>query len=175
MVAGTESISTKVLEKDFQIELFHPIDQDGAKMWELVKNSGTLDLNSAYSYFMMAKFFKQTCIVAKSQNELAGFVSAFILPDKQDTVFVWQIGVSEDFRGHGIGTKMLDFLLRSESCSGINYLEATISPSNKASQALFTGIAKKKNTTYEVYDCFPEEWFPNAHHEEELTYRIGPF
>lgn len=175
MTVAENNHSTLVQEKEIKIEFVNSNPQDGAQMWDLVKKSGVLDLNSAYSYLMMAKYFNQTCIVAKQEDELAGFVVAFILPERPDTVFVWQIGVSQDFRGQGIATKILNALLDCEACQDVNYLEATISPSNQASQSLFIGLARKKKTDYKIYECFPEDWFPEEDHESELTYRIGPF
>lgn len=156
------------------LKFSNPNDEDGAKIWELVKQSGVLDLNSAYSYFMMVKFFKKTCLVAKHGDQIAGFVTALVLPEKPDTIFVWQIGVAQEFRGQGIGTKLLKALLESEGCKNTKFIEATISPSNQASQSLFIGMSQKLGTRYSISDCFPEQWFPEGNHEKEQTYRIGP-
>ncbi|WP_258000474.1 diaminobutyrate acetyltransferase [Bacillus sp. Marseille-P3661] len=171
----TNSNSVLVQEKEITIDFVNPNAKDGSSMWKLVKESGALDLNSPYSYLMMSKYFENTCIVAKHEEQLAGFVTAFIMPNQPDTVFVWQIGVSQQYQGQGIATKILQALLDCESCEDVKFLEATISPSNIASQSLFTGLAKKKNTDVKIFDCFPEEWFPEGNHESELTYRIGPF
>ncbi|MDA3129887.1 diaminobutyrate acetyltransferase [Aliibacillus thermotolerans] len=152
-----------------------PTAEDGAAMWELVKNS-TLDLNSSYKYIMMAEFFSETCVVAKEKGELVGFVTGFILPEKQDTVFVWQIGVDPSQRGKGLATRLLNHLVeRTRRSSGVNYLEATVTPSNEASQALFRKLARTYDTACEVSECFSEDLFPGEEHEAELSFRIGPF
>lgn len=172
MINGT-NVTLEKNSKD--IVFVNPTIDDGAEMWELVKQSGGLDLNSPYSYLMMVKFFNKTCIVAKQGEKIAGFVTAFMLPEKHDTVFVWQIGVDREFRGQGIGTKILNALLTSDVCKNVKYLEATISPSNYGSQSLFKGLAQKLNTKYIISECFSEKWFPEGGHEKEETYRIGPF
>ncbi|MDZ5783159.1 diaminobutyrate acetyltransferase [Marinococcus luteus] len=151
-----------------------PTVEDGADMWELVKNS-TLDLNSSYKYIMMCEFFAETCVVAKENDELVGFVTAFIPPEKQDTVFVWQVGVDTSQRGKGLASRLLDALLERDVCEEVLYLEATITPSNEASQALFKKLAKKRETEVTVSECFTEDLFPDDEHEEELTFRVGPF
>lgn len=161
---GRKQISKLILEK--------PTSKDGASMWELVCETGVLDVNSSYSYLMMCKFFSETCLVAKNNGDLAGFVTAFRPPEKPDTIFIWQIGVSSKYRGNGIGTKLLDKLL--EDCENVNYLEATVTPSNQPSESLFRGIAKKNGANCEVFECFSEDHFPESGHEPELTYRIGP-
>lgn len=149
-----------------------PTKYDGKDMWELVKRS-TLDLNSAYKYLMMAEYFSGTCIVAKENDELVGFIAGFIEPEKPDTVFVWQVGVDASQRGRGVASRMLDALLESPACEKVKYLEATITDDNHASQKLFKGLARKMDTSCEVFETFPEEAFPDGH-DAEFTYRIGP-
>ena len=157
-----------------RIQYIHPEETDGGEMWNIAKSSNVLDLNSTYSYLMMTKYFKETCIIAKEDETMAGFVTAFIPPTKQDTIFVWQIAVSADYQGLGIGTKLLHAVIESEACKDVSYLEATISPSNKASQRLFTSFSRKKGTKYKILPCFSKNHFPDGDHEEELCYRIGP-
>ncbi|WP_240375787.1 diaminobutyrate acetyltransferase [Bacillus piscicola] len=151
-----------------------PTAEDGAAMWELVKNS-TLDLNSSYKYIMMCEFFAETCVAAKEDGELVGFVTGFILPEKQDTVFVWQVGVDPSQRGKGMGSKLLNALVERTASADVRYLEATVTPSNAASQALFKKLARTYETNCEVSECFAEDLFPGEGHEAELTFRIGPF
>ncbi|MDQ0300826.1 L-2,4-diaminobutyric acid acetyltransferase [Salibacterium salarium] len=150
-----------------------PKVEDGADMWELVKNS-TLDLNSSYKYIMMCEFFAETCVVAKEKDELVGFVTAFIPPEKQDTVFVWQVGVDPSQRGKGLASRLINDLVQRVSDKNVEYLEATVTPSNEASQALFKKVARTHETNCEVSECFAEDLFPGDEHEAELTFRIGP-
>lgn len=150
-----------------------PTVEDGAAMWELVNNS-TLDQNSAYKYIMMAEFFSDTCVVAKEDGKLVGFITAFIPPERQDAVFIWQVGVDSSQRGKGIASKMLVDLLNREASKQVKYVEATITPSNQASQSLFRRLAKMYDTECTVSDLFPEEVFPGEGHEEELSFRVGP-
>lgn len=150
-----------------------PTVEDGAAMWELV-NESTLDQNSAYKYIMMCEFFAETCVVAKENDQLVGFVTAFIPPERQDVVFVWQIGVHSSQRGKGLASQLLHELVSRSSCKEVEYLEATVTPSNEASQALFRRLARSYHTECEVSACFSEDLFPEEGHEEELTFRVGP-
>ncbi|WP_100398031.1 diaminobutyrate acetyltransferase [Bacillus sp. FJAT-44742] len=161
-----QSVDTLTFEK--------PAVEDGAAMYELVKNS-TLDLNSSYKYIMMCEFFAETCIVVKEDEKVVGFVTAFIPPEKQDTVFVWQIGVDPSQRGKGLASRILNNLMEREACKDVHYLEATVTPSNEASQALFRKLARSHDTECTVSECFAEDLFPGEGHEAELTFRIGPF
>ncbi|WP_343783428.1 diaminobutyrate acetyltransferase [Alkalibacillus silvisoli] len=165
---------TATLKPSSTVTFEKPTLEDGAAMWELVNNS-TLDQNSAYKYIMMCEHFAETCVVAKEDDKVVGFVTAFIPPERQDVVFVWQIGVDASQRGKGLASKILNELISREACRDIRFLQATVTPSNKASQSLFKRFAREKQTKCEVSECFKEELFPSDEHEEELSYLIGPF
>ncbi|RCW73121.1 diaminobutyrate acetyltransferase [Saliterribacillus persicus] len=142
-------------------------------MWELVMES-TLDTNSSYKYILMSEYFSETCVVAKQDEKIVGFITAFTPPKASDTVFIWQVGVDASQRGKGIASRMLHFLLNSKSSKAIEYVEATITPTNKASQSLFQKLARDFNTTCESSEFFTEDLFPGDEHEEELKFRVGP-
>src|SRR5690625_2169501 len=144
-------------------------------MFRIVKESNTLDVNSAYSYLMWGKFFPNTSIVAESENgKIIGFVSGFLQPESPDTLFVWQVAIDVRYRGNGLATELINRLLLQLKKKNVTYLEATVSPSNIASSNLFKGIAKKHETNCTIFECFSEDQFPGSSHEAELTYRIGP-
>lgn len=153
-----------------------PSVEDGGSMWELVKETGVLDVNSSYSYLMLSKFFSDTCLVAVDETEerLAGFVTGFRPPQNSNSYFVWQIAVSDHYRGQGIATRLIKHLVGE--LEGIDYITATISPSNKASQSLFARLAKDYNTSVRVSpaDGFSAHQFPEGHHEDEHFYSVGP-
>ena len=163
----------KTAAKTAEIVYDKPVVEDGAAMWKLV-NESTLDQNSPYKYIMMCEFFQETCVTAKENGELVGFVTAFIPPEKPDVIFVWQIGIGENQRGKGIATGLLRELTNRTISDDVRYLEATVTPTNEASKALFKGFADKNDVTCTVAPCFDKNLFPGDDHEEELTYRIGP-
>ncbi|MDC3422085.1 diaminobutyrate acetyltransferase [Aquibacillus koreensis] len=142
-------------------------------MWELVNNS-TLDSNSVYKYIMMCEYFAETCVVAKEDDKLVGFVTAFIPPEKPDAVFIWQVGVDSSQRGKGIASRLLNHLIEREYCQDVRFVEATVTPSNNASQSLFRKLARDHQTECTVTEFFKEELFPGDDHEEELNFRVGP-
>ncbi|MCT2536160.1 diaminobutyrate acetyltransferase [Aquibacillus koreensis] len=150
-----------------------PKVEDGAAMWELVNNS-TLDSNSVYKYIMMCEYFAETCVVAKEDDKLVGFVTAFIPPEKPDAVFIWQVGVDSSQRGKGIASRLLNHLIEREYCQDVRFVEATVTPSNNASQSLFRKLARDHQTECTVTEFFKEELFPGDDHEEELNFRVGP-
>ncbi|WP_017473534.1 diaminobutyrate acetyltransferase [Amphibacillus jilinensis] len=157
-----------------KIEFSPPNQDDGKQLWRLV-NQTTLDNNSAYKYIMMSHYFTDTCVVAKNDQHVVGFITGFISPKQPDTVFVWQIGVDPEYSGRGIGSSLLTTLMDQVKDKGVNYIEATITPSNKASQALFKKFASHHQAVCNIQSFFTEDLFPNnSEYEEELKFRIGP-
>jgi len=116
---------------------------------------------------------QQLDLVAETEQIMAGFVLAYVPPRQPDTVFVWQIGVARDVRGRGVGLHLLRHLLALDGCRNVQYIEASITPSNTASQSLFRAFARKWGVSCRKLPFFPSEFFPEAH-EPEYLYRVGP-
>lgn len=146
---------------------------DGAEMWKFVKEAGTLELNPSYAYILLCQHFGDTCIVAEKDGELVGFVLAYVPPRQPDTVFVWQVGVGRRVRKRGVGIALLRHLLALDGCRNVEYLEASVTPSNTPSQNLFRSFARKWGVSCRKLPFFPREFFPEAHEAEHL-YRVGP-
>lgn len=150
-----------------------PTAADGTAIWRFVRAAGTLEPNSAYAYMLLGAHFSATSIVARRGEEVVGFVWAYLLPDRPDTVFVWQVGVAERSRGHGLGAAMLDAILRRPSCADARFLEATVTPSNDASMALFRSFARRRGAPIALSTAFDSRQFPDPHHESEMLLSIG--
>lgn len=144
--------------------------EDGPALWALAKANG-LDENSPYAYLLWAEYFRETTVVATDGDDApVGFVTAFRRPDEHDAVFVWQIGVDASHRRRGIAGRLLDELFER---TGMTALEATVTPSNAASETLFRRFGDRHGLPVAVEPLFGEELFPPGH-EAELRFRIGP-
>lgn len=155
------------------LSLRQPEAKDGSAIQQLLKEAGGLDVNSAYSYMLLGHYFKDTCLLAESGGTPVGYVSAFRIPGDERTLFVWQVAVHPTRRGEGLARRMLAELLRNPACADVSLIEATVSPSNKASHALFQSFARGIKAELQIQDGYPAAWFPDGHEEERL-YRIGP-
>lgn len=139
-------------------------------MWDLARDAG-LDLNSPYAYVLWADHFSETSVVAidgDTDGSLVGYVTGFRLPDDPETLFVWQIAVAEQARGRGLGSTMLDELVAH---TGVRALEATVTPDNEASAALFRAVAARHGTEAREELAYEAELFPGDH-EAEIRFRI---
>lgn len=160
---------------DLNIRYRNPIPEDGQKVWKLIRDAGTLDLNSAYCYLLLSDYYRDTCVIAEDGHEIAGFLSSFYSPREERTLFVWQIAVADAYRKRGIGKAMLSHLLDREIHRKMVYLEATVSPANIASDRLFQSMARDQAVSVQITSGYKAQLFPEQKHEDEPLYRIGPF
>lgn len=124
---------------------------------------------------LVCTHFSETSIVYESDGQIKGLVSGYIDPRSEKTFFIWQVAVHNSMRDQGIATQMLQALIEREALSHIEYIETTISPSNKASQNLFSHFVSELDADMSVEPCFDKELFGGEAHEDEELYRIGPF
>lgn len=152
-----------------------PSPDEGALLWEIARDAGGLDLNSPYAYMMACRHFRETCALAVVCGKPAGFVMAHHIPARPDVLFIWQVAVLPAFRGLKIAKRMFDDLLTRATNSGVRTMEATVTPSNEPSAALFKAFAKSRNAELEIRTGFAATEFPQGYaHEAEDLYVITP-
>ncbi|WP_405611673.1 diaminobutyrate acetyltransferase [Streptomyces sp. NBC_00076] len=161
-------------QADLQID--RPSVADGAALWRMARDSKVLDLNSSYSYLLWCRDFAATSAVARDEHgEPVGFVTAYVRPDRPDTLLVWQVAVDESHRGRGLAAALLDGLVaRTVTERGLTTVETTITPGNTASERLFTSFAERHGARLEREVLFETAVFPDGPHDPEVLYRIGP-
>lgn len=161
------------------IHLSNPSLEDGKSLWRLARGAG-LDINSPYAYVLWCRDFAATTVVAKQSTEggsasLCGFVTGYVRPDAPDTYFLWQVAVDDAFRGRRLARRMLDHIGARNAERGLRYLEATVTPDNTASRALFASFARDRGAELHWTPLFERAHFPGtADHESEELVRIGP-
>lgn len=131
-------------------------------------------MNSLYCNLLQCSHFSGTSVAAVSQGEVVGFISAYIVPDNPNVLFVWQVAVGTKARGQGLATRMLQHLLDRPVCHDIHYLETTITEANKASWALFKSLSGKLDTELHSSVMFDHKKHFNNAHDTEMLVRVGP-
>lgn len=153
------------------IKLRVPNKDDAKKIYNLVKDTNVLDVNSEYLYLLQTTHFKEYCCVATLDDSIVGFTSGYIIPDRNDTLFIWQVAVDEIARGNGLAGKMLVDILQRDHLKNITTIHTTISPSNNSSKRLFEKLSKQYGVSFKSETMFKIEDFNNAH-EDEVLYKI---
>ena len=158
------------------LELRPPRPTDAAAMWRLVRDGGTLDLNSPYLYLLICTDFAASSLVAVEDDELLGFVAAYRPPPEPAALFVWQIGVVPTARGRGLAKGLLTELLQRPGSADARVLTATVTPDNAASLALFRSLARDLGVEVRQTPRFGSELFPDGgdEHQPEMELRLGP-
>lgn len=131
--------------------------EDGAAIWELIRECKPLDENSVYCNLIQCDHFRNTCVVVELEGKIVGWVSAYIVPDDPEAIFVWQVAVSKDARGMGLGRRMLQHLIERKVCKDVTRLQATITRDNEASWALFRSFADNQGGELEAEAHFTRE------------------
>lgn len=158
-----------------QLSLRPPVATDGIRVNRLVAQCPPLDTNSVYCNLLQCSHFAQTSVAAEIDGDLVGFVSGYIEPDQADTLFIWQVAVSEKARGMGLATRMLQSILQRDACQKIAYIDTTITEDNRASWALFERLAQKLGAELNHSVQFDREQHFDGEHDSEMLVRIGPF
>lgn len=158
-----------------QITLDAPTPEDGPAVHALVRSCPPLDENSAYCNALQCTHFAATSVLARLEGAPVGWASAYRQPDAPETLFVWQVAVSPEARGLGLGSRMLEALLAREGCRGVRRLETTITGSNVASWSLFRRFAERISAPMTRQPWLLEgEHLPAGAPTEHLVV-IGPF
>ncbi len=152
-----------------------PTAEDGMSVFRLVEACSPLDPNSSYCNLLQCTHFAVTSVAAELDGELVGFVSGYLIPDRPNTLFVWQVAVSEKARGQGLATKMIEAILQRRTCRGVQFIETTITEDNAGSWALFERLSSKLDGKLERSNGFDKDRHFDGQHDSEKLVRIGPF
>ena len=157
------------------IVLRSPSLEDGMKVSHLIENCPPLDINSSYCNLLQCSHFSSTSVAANMGDELVGFISGYIIPDRPNTLFIWQVAVAEQARNLGLASRMLVHILNHPECNDIGYLETSITQNNQASWALFKGLANKLSADFQSSAWLDQNDHFNGQHDSEALVRVGPF
>jgi L-2,4-diaminobutyric acid acetyltransferase len=148
---------------------------DGMALHRLVRACPPLDPNSLYCNLLQCSHFRHTSIAAFSNGDLLGSITGYCIPERADTLFVWQVAVHPSARGQGLARTMLRNLLERMAKQGIRYFETSITPGNEASWKLFSGFAAEQHADMVRSVMFEHALHFAGEHETEYLFRIGPF
>ena len=153
----------------------HPKLEDSLKIHALIENCPPLDLNSSYCYMLCSSLWADTSICTWNKDQLIGFISALIRPDRPDTLFIWQVAVDKSARGQRLAQRMMQELLKRPIAKEIKYIHTTISPDNTASWGTFNSLTQALKCESRTLPFLDKDTHFNGLHESEDLLEIGPF
>lgn len=161
-----------VMNQEFTF--YQPSMDDGWDVSQLIGVCPPLDTNSVYCNLLQCHHFASTSVAVRKYDDLVGFISAYRVPDKPETLFVWQVAVAESARGHGLATRMIEHILAREACLDCTFIDTTITEDNEASWALFGRVAKHYGAPLRSEELFTKAQHFAGQHDTELLVTIGP-
>ena len=170
------SIAANTPQIRYQAPIFRsPSPEDGAAVHRLIADCPPLDPNSRYCNLLQCSHFSDTSIIAEIGPVIVAFISGYILPKNENTLFIWQVAVADSARRQNIATQMLLKLLLRPVCRNVRYLESTVTDANIASKTLFTKLAGNLGVPLKTSPLFTCDIHFDGQHSDEILYKIGPF
>lgn len=157
------------------VSLRRPRPADGAAVHDLVAACPPLDTNSLYCNLLQCTHFAATSALAEADGAVLAFVSGYRLPEDPDCLFIWQVAVSAQARGQGLGKRLMLEILRRPEHRGLHFLRTTITSDNKASWAMFESLARTLGAATRREVLFDARRHFAGRHESEYQLTIGPF
>lgn len=151
-----------------------PTLEDGLAIHQLIAQCPPLDTNSSYCNFLQAGHFSATSVAAEQDGELVGFISGYRIPNQPQTLFIWQVAVSERARGQGLASRMLLDLLSRTGNDDITRIHTTITLDNTASWSLFKALAAKLDAPLSHSVWLDQQTHFQGQHDSEHLVEIGP-
>lgn len=151
-----------------------PVSRDGPAISALISRCPPLDRNSAYCNLIQCTHFADQCVVAEIGGRVVGWVSGHRPPSDPRALFVWQVAVASEGRGKGLAKQMIQSLVTRPAQHDVTHLITTITDDNRASWALFRGLARDWNAELERTALFEREAHFAGAYPTEYQARIGP-
>jgi predicted GNAT family acetyltransferase len=89
-------------------------------------------------------FLRTTRFYATIEDQVAGIL---VLREEQDILYVSDLGVAPEYRGHGIATAMLNYCTKIARTISKSWLELSVLKTNTPARCLYekTGFVQKEN------------------------------
>ena len=108
--------------------------------------------------------------VSDHDQQLMGYITGYMRPDDPTALMIWQVAVDDAARGHGLASRMLDYLVETTSAQS---LETTVTDDNAASNRLFASLAERHGANHDITALFTPDMYPD-NHDTEYLHSIGP-
>ncbi|MEV7652290.1 GNAT family N-acetyltransferase [Kocuria marina] len=143
-------------------------------MHVLACRTPALDANSWYYYALFCEHFPGTSLVAYVDDEFAAFVTGYMVPERPETLFLWQTASTLNHGVPNLGLSLLKKLVEKvQETQTCKYVEGTIDPANRAIAMQFRLLARLLQADSTTSVMFSAEAHPELEHDE-LKIRIGP-
>jgi len=128
--------------------MIRPVQEsDAALLRHLAKSCPPLDVHTPYTYWVIAALYGEYCFLAYEKGgSPIGYVTCV---KTDDSLFIWQIGILEAYRGRGLSRLLLDKVFKkAESERERPTLGVTIAKDNQNSYYAFHNYCRDHGYTF---------------------------
>ncbi|MBW1721326.1 MAG: GNAT family N-acetyltransferase [Deltaproteobacteria bacterium] len=124
-------------------------EEDVDAVRRFVERTRPLDLHSPFTYWVLLRYFPETCFIMEDGEKVVGFISGVTSSRERDLFYLWQIGIDPGLRGKGYAERLIHRILDAAREKGCRRLQVTIAPDNPASLKAFSRFASNSGLTME--------------------------
>lgn len=130
------------------------VEADAALLRDFARKCPPLDLHTPYTYWVLCKFFSQSCFILSEDKKDMGYIMAF---EAENIIFIWQIGVLPQYRRKGCSKMLIQAVVDFAYGKNKN-VAVSIAKENEASYGAFlrycrtNSISFRKNGSLTVTD-----------------------
>lgn len=145
------------------MKIRHCTEADVDAVRGFVNLSKPLDLHTPFTYWVLLKYFGDSCFVIEEDNRVIGFISGMASSREKGVFYIWQIGVDPLYRGKGCAGLLLEKISEAAGERHCHTLHVTIESDNTASIKAFTRFAGRHGSSLEragsaeFYDSLTEK------------------
>ncbi len=123
-------------------------ETDVDEIRKFVKRSKPLDLHTVFAYWILFKYFDDTCFVLEEGGRIIGFVSGVISSKQPEILYLWQIGIDPAYRGRRHAEALIKKEVEIARVKGCRCLQVTIAPDNAPSYNTFSRFARDHGLSF---------------------------
>lgn len=114
-----------------------------------VESCAPLEVHTSFTYWVTFEYWGHLCRVALVGNRVVGYVSAIGSGRVRDVLYVWQVGVAQEFRGQGLAQRLLSEVVTAGRANGFRKAQVSIAGDNEASLKAFERFAREQKQRLE--------------------------
>lgn len=126
-----------------------PGPDDAGLLQTFVSTCPPLEVHTAFTYWVLGRYSSPFCFLAESEGRPCGLLTAVATARPDSSLYVWQLGVSEQWRGKGVAGLLLDHLADAMRAADMQAFEVSISPANEPSRRTFESFAERVGGSWE--------------------------
>ena len=132
--------------KKFKFYLKKIEEKDSPLMKKMAQKCGSLDVHTSYTYWVVSHFFSDLCFFLCKDDQEIGYIMSI---ETESTIFIWQIGILEDYRGMGLSELLISEVYNISKSKEKN-LSFSIAKENIRSNKAFQSFCNKRNLTIKI-------------------------